>query len=68
MKHTGTGPMTLDQARAEIGRGVVYHSSHDTHEHGRIRSVGDRFVFVVYDGDHHAKATDPGMLTLDVAR
>ena len=33
-------------------------------ERGVIKAVGTRFVFVRYDGDLHAKATDPADLTL----
>lgn len=59
--------MTLPEARAHIGDQVVYSAGHDDiHEHGQIRSVSSRFVFVVYDGQHCPKGTAPEMLTLDV--
>ena len=57
--------MTLDEARQNIGAGVVYEpSSGGYREDGDIVSVNDRFVFVRYVGDRSAKATSPENLTL----
>ena len=56
--------MTLDEARAHIGDGVVYRPPHGVVEDGVITSVGDRFVFARYGTDTHSKATDPAFLTL----
>lgn len=56
--------MTLDQARALLGAGVVYRPfPGGLPEDGVITSVTDRWVFVRYRGDVGAKATDPAQLT-----
>ena len=56
--------MTLDQARARIGSGVVYRSHLDAPaEDGTITSVNDRYVFVLYAGDRTPKATPAEALT-----
>ena len=39
--------MTLDEARAHIGAGVVYHSGHGRPEDGEIVRVSDLYVFVL---------------------
>jgi hypothetical protein len=60
-------PMTLDEARAHIGDGVIYHScgcEADRDEEGVITSVNDRFVFVCYGVQGGGVATDPADLTL----
>lgn len=49
--------MTLDEARALVGCGVVYTPGHGPREDGVITSVTDRFVFVRYAGDTTSKAT-----------
>ena len=50
--------MTLDQARARIGAGVVYRPHPDAPaEDGTITSVNERYVFVLYAGDRTPKAT-----------
>lgn len=54
--------ITLGDARANIGRGVVYRPTHDKVEQGVITEVGQVFVFVRYDGDQYSKATPPGSL------
>lgn len=59
----GTPRLTLAQARNCIDRPVTYHPGHGDDEHGHITSVGDRYVFVRYQGDQHSKATDPAMLS-----
>ena len=56
--------MTLDEARAHIGAGVVYHPGHGAPEDGEIVAVSDLYVFVRYTGDRTPKATAPGCLTL----
>ncbi len=56
--------MTLDEARAHIGAGVVYHSGHGRPEDGEIVGVSDLYVFVLFVGDRAPKATPPGALTL----
>ena len=69
--------MTLDEARERIGKRVIYwphgllkrsDSGMPTTvaETGTIGAVNDSYVFVVYDGDTHAKATKPEDLTLEV--
>ena len=56
--------MTLDQARARIGAGVVYRPHPDAPaEDGTITSVNDQYVFVLYAGDRTPKATPPEVLT-----
>ena len=59
--------MTLDEARAHIGAGVVYHPVHGRPEDGEIVRVSDLYVFVVFAGDRTPKATPPGALTLILA-
>jgi len=54
--------VTLDEARALVGCGVVYTPGHGPREDGVITSVGDRLVFVRYAGDAASKATSPGDL------
>ena len=56
--------MTLDEARAHIGAGVVYHPGHGRPEDGEIVGVSDLYVFVLFVGDRAPKATPPGSLTL----
>lgn len=59
--------MTLDEARAHIGHGVIYRPRGDTTtppEDGVIVSVGDLFVHVRYRGDATSKATYPEDLEL----
>lgn len=56
--------MTLDEARANIGNGVVYRPAHGPAEDGTITDVNDRFVFVHYAWSRIGIATDPGDLTL----
>ena len=64
--------MNLDEARAGIGRGVVYTPRNldgrpllHKREDGVITSVSDRFVFVRYAGQHPTaagQATEPDRL------
>lgn len=51
--------MTLDQARDNIGRRVVYVPRFEMREYGVISGVNDLVVFVHYAGDQQAKATNP---------
>lgn len=39
--------MTLNEARAHIGAGVVYHPGHGAPEDGEIVRVSDLYVFVL---------------------
>ena len=59
--------MTLDEACAHIGAGVVYNPGHGRPEDGEIVRVSDLYVFVVFAGDRTPKATPPGALTLILA-
>lgn len=56
--------MTLEEAHAHIGDGVVYSPTQGHAEDGVITSVNQRFVFVRYGGDQHSKATAAEQLTL----
>lgn len=60
--------MTLDEARAAIGRNVEYRPSHvsrfDPGEPGVVVSVNDAWVFVRYGHDQTSKATSAGDLAL----
>jgi hypothetical protein len=65
--------VTLDEARAHIGDGVVYRHPWCGCEgdDGVITSVGTRFVFVRYRDQHpgaDGRATDPADLTLLAAK
>ena len=54
--------MTLDEARALVGCGVVYRPGHGPAEDGVVVSVGPVYVHVRYRGDETAKATHPDHL------
>jgi hypothetical protein len=56
--------MTLDEARAHVGHGVVYRPMVGPAEDGVITSVSSLMAFVLFKGDLHAKATRPGDLEL----
>ena len=56
--------MSIDEARAHIGHGVVYRNGFDEPEDGTITGVSATSVFVRYRGDMHAKGTRPEDLTL----
>lgn len=57
--------MTLDEARANIGAGVVYRPYPGAQaEDGAIIRVSARYVFVHYRGDTGPKATAAECLTL----
>lgn len=60
--------MTIEEAREHTGERVTYRRPGDLAEEGAITSTGDRFAFVLYDGDQHPKATDPADLELLAAR
>lgn len=52
--------ITLEEAKANIGRGVIYESyPGGPLEDGDITFVNDKYVFVLYVGDRKAKATRP---------
>lgn len=60
-----TVPVTLDEARACLERGepdVLYRPASDAPWSGVITSVSGGLVFVLYDGDETAIATDPADL------
>ena len=56
--------MTIEEARAHIGDGVVYTPAHGEPEDGVITSVNDRFVFVRYGSRQTSAATEPDALFL----
>ena len=56
--------MTLDEARAHIGDGVVYLPCGGPVEEGVITSVNDHYVFAVYGADKTPKATRAADLIL----
>ena len=57
--------MTMEEARAHIGSGVVYRNHPDAApDDGEITGCSDYFVFVLFVGDRHPKACHPGDLTL----
>jgi hypothetical protein len=56
--------MTLDEARAHIGDGVVYTPAGGDREDGVITGVSRTSVFVRFTGDQFGKGTDPADLTL----
>jgi hypothetical protein len=57
--------MTLTEARAHIGSGVVYRPHPDAlAEEGEITGCSGAFVFVRFVGDRHPKACVPEDLTL----
>lgn len=60
--------MTIEEARTNIGRGVVYKPAghEDDLEVGVITSVGQHYVFVRYAGDDHGIATPPERLMFEV--
>lgn len=49
--------MTLDEARENVGAGVVYRPAHGAAEDGAIVGVNEQYVFVQYVGDRAPKAT-----------
>lgn len=58
--------MTLEQARRHVGAAVVYTVPHGLlTEDGIITSVNEKWVFVRYGRDRHAKATHPDNLDLE---
>ena len=59
--------MTIAEARAHVGHGVVYHPAGcdcPGGQEGTITSVNDRWVFVRYGSSRQSAATDPADLTL----
>jgi hypothetical protein len=56
--------VTIDEARAHIGRGVVYTTGYAPPEDGVITGVSASLVFVRYAGNLHAQGTNPADLTL----
>lgn len=57
--------ITLEQARAGIGRTVIYDDGHGRREAGVITSVSERFVFVRYGAAINSQATNPGDLVFE---
>jgi hypothetical protein len=55
--------VTLEEADAAIGAGVVYRPDHGDAEDGTIVRVTDFHVLVLYAGDRTPKATRPEDLT-----
>ena len=51
--------ITIEQARVNIGRSVVYRRPWCETEQGAITSVSETSVFVRYLGDMHSKGTCP---------
>lgn len=47
----------IDPSQNDIGRSVIYLAGTDRSEEGTITSLGTDYVFVLYRGDRHAKAT-----------
>jgi hypothetical protein len=59
--------VTLDEALNHVEERVIYQRHGDFAdgpEYGVIHAVGERWVYVQYDGDLGTKATDPAHLTL----
>ena len=54
--------ITIEEARANIGRGVIYRHPYCEAEQGTITGVSETTVFVHYLGDMHPKGTQPGDL------
>lgn len=55
--------MTLDEARAGIGRWVAYRFADEI---GQITSVSDGWVFVHWEGNQRPEATAPGHIDFPV--
>lgn len=56
--------MTLDEARAHVGKAVTYRPFGGPPEHGTIAAVSTVYVFVWYPGVRGATATYPEDLEL----
>jgi hypothetical protein len=56
--------VTLDEARRNVGHGVVYRAPHGSTEQGVITSVNDTYVFVRFGTDTGSQATRPEQLKL----
>lgn len=57
--------MTVDEARANVGRRVFWTGPTGDTEHGVITSVADNgLARVLYDGDAVAQYTEPETVTL----
>jgi hypothetical protein len=59
--------MTLDEARAHVGKAVTYHPAGGEPEHGTIAAASTVYVFVQYPGVRGVMATYPEDLTLTAA-
>ncbi len=64
--------MTIDEARASIGRSVTYRPREHRPwagppEEGVITSVNDSFAFVRYGSDKTSRATLPELLSLSAS-
>lgn len=51
--------MTIDEARARIGKPVIYAAGGGFAEKGVITSVNDTYVFVRYGSNQGSQATRP---------
>lgn len=51
--------MTLEEAQANVGARVVYRPVGAPVEYGRITDVGQRYVFVRYEGGRPASLATP---------
>jgi hypothetical protein len=56
--------VTLEEARRNIGSGVVYSPIGGNPEDGEITSVNDAYAFVRFTGDQSPKAVSPAALSL----
>ena len=54
--------ITIEEARANIGRGIIYRRPYCEAEQGTITGVSETTVFVHYLGDMHPKGTRPADL------
>lgn len=60
--------MTLDEARQNLGRAVIYRPHPGAEpETGFITGAGQMYVFVRYGSNGHSTATPPELVTLDPA-
>lgn len=55
--------MTITEASELAGSTVTYVPFHGVPEQGVIRGCSSSYVFVLYEGDLHPKATAPELLT-----
>jgi hypothetical protein len=60
------GRVTLDEARAAVGRRVVFTYFHGEQDAGVVTSVNDKNVFVRFGAKAFSEACDPDRLALEV--